>query len=321
MERSEFDIKISPELWQPIDEGDREKKQIEKSNTSTTYRQNVWIRFKKNKIALIGLMSIVIFVLLAVIGPFASDYSYSQQELSNSNQQPSAEHWFGTDYHGRDIFVRVLYGARISLFIGISATIINLFIGVLYGSVAGYFGGRIDNFMMRLVDIFSAIPLILYAVLLMVVIGSGLNTIIVAIGSVYWVRMARIVRGEICSLRAQEYVLAAKVLGANTFRILVKHLIPNVIGSIIVTMTFMIPEAIFTESFLSFIGIGVSPPMASWGSLVADALGGFRSYPYQLFFPSLAICLTIISFNFLGEGLRDAFDPYYGSRRENRYDK
>jgi oligopeptide transport system permease protein len=216
---------------------------------------------------------------------------------------------FGSDTLGRDIFVRVLNGARISLLIAFVATLVNFCIGVLYGGLSGYIGGRVDDIMMRIVDIISVIPLVLYVVLLTVVIGTGLDSIIIAIGSVYWVRMARIVRGQVLSLKEQEYVLAAKTLGASTWRIMLRHLIPNAMGPIIVALTMMIPSAIFTEAFLSFIGLGVSPPVASWGTLANDALTGLRSFGYQLFFPSMAICITMLAFNFLGDGLRDALDP------------
>ncbi len=216
---------------------------------------------------------------------------------------------FGTDELGRDVLIRVIYGARISLLIGIVAAVVNFTIGVLYGGTSGYLGGKADNIMMRIVDIISTIPLVLYVILIMVVIGSGLKSIIITLGTIYWVSMARIVRGQILSLKEHEFVLAAKTLGADTWRILIRHLIPNAMGPIIVTMTMMIPTAIFTEAFLSFIGLGVSAPMASWGTLCNDALGGLRSYPYLLFFPSLAICVTMLSFNFLGDGLRDALDP------------
>lgn len=218
-------------------------------------------------------------------------------------------YYFGTDHLGRDLFVRVLYGARISLLVGLVATVIQFFIGVTYGGISGYTGGRVDNLMMRIVDIIATIPLLLYVILLMVVMGAGLKTIIIALGSVYWVTMARIVRGQVLSIKEQEYVLAARTVGASTWRIMARHLIPNAMGSIIVALAMNIPGAIFTESFLSFIGLGVSAPAASWGTLASDALGGLRTYAYQLFYPSVFIAITVLAFNFLGDGLRDALDP------------
>lgn len=218
-------------------------------------------------------------------------------------------YWFGTDTLGRDIFIRNIYGARISLTIALMATLVQFFIGVIYGGISGYIGGSVDNLMMRIVDIINTIPLLLYVILLMVVMGAGLGTIMVALGSVYWVTMARLVRGQVLSIKENEFVLAARTLGASTWRIMAKHLIPNAMGPIIVSLAMMVPSAIFTEAFLSFIGLGVSAPQASWGTLANDAMAGLRTYPYQLFIPSFFISLTVLSFNFLGDGLRDALDP------------
>jgi len=300
---------ISPELWQPLTHEDKDRDKEKITRPSITFWQDTWRRLRQNKTAMFGLIVISIILLLSILGPWLSEYSYWDQDLSNTNQSPSLKHWFGTDGHGRDLFVRVLYGARISLAVGLIATLVNFVIGILYGGISGYFGGNIDTLMMRIVDIISTIPLVLYAILLIVIMGQGLLSIIVALSSVYWVRMARIVRGQILSIREQEFVIAAKSLGASPLRILLRHLIPNTMGTIIVTMTLMIPEAIFTESFLSFIGIGISAPKASWGSMAAQAIGGLRSYPYQLFFPSAAICITMIAFNLFGDGLRDVLDP------------
>ena len=217
---------------------------------------------------------------------------------------------FGTDGLGRDLLTRVMYGAQISLLVAFIATLANLFIGVIYGSISGYEGGKVDEIMMRIVDIINSIPLVLYVILLMVWFrGGGLTNIIIALSSVYWVSMARLVRGQMLSLKEQEFVLAARVIGVAKWRIILKHLIPNAMGPIIVSMAMMIPAAVFTESFLSFIGLGVSAPMASWGTLANNALSGLTTYPYQLFFPALSIAFTMLAFNFIGDGLRDALDP------------
>ncbi|MGE5561497.1 MAG: ABC transporter permease [Chloroflexota bacterium] len=276
---------------------------------STTYWQDVWRRLKKNRGAIIGLILIGLIIALAIFGPMLSPYKYSDQDLQATNRPPSARHWFGTDNLGRDLLTRVLFGARISLSIGFVASLIILTIGIIYGGISGFFGGQVDNLMMRIVDILWAIPLTLFVIMLMVVMGSGLLTIFVALGSVYWVGMARIVRGQIISLKNQEFVLAARTIGASNWRILLRHLIPNAMGPIIVTVTMNIPNAIFTEAFLSFIGLGVSAPMASWGVLANDGAQSIRAYPWQIFFPALAISLTMLAFNFLGDGLRDALDP------------
>ncbi len=217
---------------------------------------------------------------------------------------------FGSDIVGRGLLIRVIYGARISLTIAFVATIANLLIGVTWGSLAAWEGGRVDTLMMRFVDILTTIPLVIYVILIMVLIGNrGLWTMTIALGSIYWVVMARLVRGQVLTLKEQEFVFAAIALGVSRRQIIVRHLIPNAIGPIIVTMTMMIPRAVFTEAFIGFIGLGVSAPMASWGTLASDALSGLLSYPYQLFFPALAIAFTMLSFNFLGDGLRDALDP------------
>ncbi|HAK73544.1 MAG TPA: diguanylate cyclase, partial [Sporomusaceae bacterium] len=277
--------------------------------TTTSYHQDAWRRLKKNKLAMLGLYIILFIILIAVIGPWLSSLSYSDQNLNATNRPPSAEHLFGTDNLGRDLFIRVLYGARISLSIGIVASLINLTIGVVYGGIAGYFGGRVDRIMMNIVDILYGIPVLLYVILLMVLLTPGLTNIFIALGISYWLGMARIVRGQILSLKEQEYVLAARTIGASKWRILFSHLIPNSLGPIIITMTLAIPEAIFTEAFLSFIGLGVAAPMASWGVLASEGVTSLRSYPFQLLFPALAISITMLAFNFLGDGLRDALDP------------
>jgi oligopeptide transport system permease protein len=275
----------------------------------TSYWKDARRRLKQNKAAIISLYLIILIFTAAIFGPLLSPYSYAKQSLILQNTPPTVEHWFGTDNVGRDLLTRCLYGTGISLAVGIFATLISLTIGVLYGGIAGFSGGRVDNIMMRIVDIFYAIPLLLWVILLMVLLKPGLQNILTAIGITYWLSMARIVRGQVLSLKEQDYVLAARAIGASPMRIILKYLIPNSIGPILVTATFNIPQAIFTEAFLSFIGLGVSAPMASLGMLASDALSGMRSFPYQLFFPAGAICIMMLAFNFLGDGLRDALDP------------
>ncbi|MFU8794082.1 MAG: ABC transporter permease [Dethiobacteria bacterium] len=285
---------------------------------SITYWQDAWRRLKKNPVAMVSMVFIILLIIFALFGPYFSSYSYSDQDFDRRNQGPNSEHLFGTDSLGRDQLVRVMYGARISLAVGFVAAITTFFIGVIYGGISGYLGGRADNLMMRIVDILYSIPFLLWVIMLMVLFrelfpatggGAGLYSIFLALGLVFWLPMARIVRGQILTLKEQEFALAAQTIGAPRWKILFRHLIPNAMGPIIVTATLSIPEAIFTEAFLSFIGLGVSAPRASWGMLSSDALTSLRSFPHLLLFPALAICLTLLAFNFLGDGLRDALDP------------
>ena len=297
---------INKDLFLPLE---REILQVQKKEETLGYWQDAWIRLKKNKMALLGLIIIVCLIVVAIFGPIFSSHTYDEQNLMMTNSSPSWEHWFGTDNLGRDIFIRVLYGARISLAIGIVASLLNLFIGVIYGGIAGFFGGKIDRIMMNIVDILYSVPTLLYVILLMVILKPGLINIFIALGIGYWLQMARIVRGQILSMKEQEFILAARTIGVSKKRILFRHLLPNAMGAIIVTMTLAIPDAIFTEAFLSFIGLGVSAPMASWGVLAAEGVNNLRAYPFQLFFPAVAISVTMLAFNFLGDGLRDVLDP------------
>ena len=308
-------MEINTELFEKIPSD--EKKLNEIVRPSETYFQDAWRRLKQNKLAMGGLIFVILITVAAIVGPMLSQYNYYSQNFKIANQGPSAAHWLGTDKFGRDQFVRILYGARISLGIAFIASMLNLVIGILYGSIAGYAGGNVDNIMMRVVDVIWSVPSMIYVILLMVILNKpdhpsedgGMKSIILAMAISFWVVMARQVRSQIMALKEQEFVLAAKISGASSMRIILKHLIPNSMGAIIVTMTMSIPSAIFTEAFLSFIGLGISAPQASWGSLASEALDGYQLYPLQLFFPALAICLTILAFNFLGDGLRDALDP------------
>lgn len=274
-----------------------------------TYWQDVLGRLKENRLAMLSLYTIASLLAFAVLSPMCSPYSYSDQFLDLQGLTPNKDFWLGTDTLGRDMFVRLAYGGRISLAIGFAAAFINLTAGTIYGGISGYYGGRVDNIMMRIVDILYSVPLILYVILLMVLIGPGLWSIFIVLGLVYWIDTARIVRGQVLSLKEQEFILAARTLGASPLRILWKHLFPNCLSPIIITLTISIPRAIYTEAFLSFIGLGVSAPMASWGMLASDAVQGLRSYPWLLFLPTAAISLTMLAFSFLGDGLRDALDP------------
>ena len=308
--------------YQPIDPEALSADEI--ARPSVSYWQDAWRRFKSDKMAVFGLVVIVIITLFAIFGPILCPYGYEDADFFHVNEWPSREHWFGTDALGRDLYVRVLYGARISLSIGVVAALVNMVIGVLYGGIAGFCGGLVDNIMMRIVDIIYSLPDVLIVILLSVAIkdvisnsknelvvklGAGMISIFIVFGLLYWVGMARQVRGQILSIKEQEYVLAARAMGASPAHIIRKHMIPNCVSVIIITAAMQIPSAIFTESFLSFVGMGVSMPMPSLGSLASDARGGLVSYPYMLLFPALSIFLIVLSFNLLGNGLRDAFDP------------
>ena len=309
----EENLNIDKELFTPLT--DEEKKVDVVVRPSISYWKDAWMRLKSNKVALISLCMIIIIVLAAIIIPMVSPYDYAANNLGMTNMKPSSEHFFGTDQLGRDIFVRVFYGARYSLIIAVVAAFINLVIGILYGGIAGYFGGKVDAILMRIVDVIYSIPLTIYVIIFMAILnkpgseGSGLGTIILALSISYWIGMARIVRGDVLQLKQQEFVLASKALGASDFRILIRHLIPNCMGSIMVTLTLLIPEAVFTEAFLSFIGLGLVPPKASLGTLANEAMKAIYTYPWQLLFPAVMICLIILSFNLFGDGLNDALDP------------
>lgn len=292
----------------PIDE----KKEIEEKTTyspSLSYWADARSRLKQNKLAMTGLFFLLILTIMAIIGPSLSSYTYYETHLSLKNTPPNSTFWFGTDELGRDLFTRCWWGARISLTVGVTASLIDLVAGVLYGATAALLGGKREEWMMRIADILYSIPYLLVVILLMVIIGSGMVTIILALTLTGWINMARIVRGQILQIKQLDYIRAAFVIGTPYPQILYRHLIPNTMGPIIVTLTLTIPSAIFAEAFLSFLGLGIQAPIASWGTMANDALPALRYYPWRLFFPATLISLTMLSFNLLGDGLRDAFDP------------
>ncbi|MEC0232906.1 ABC transporter permease [Paenibacillus kribbensis] len=273
-------------------------------------------RLLNNKLSLLGLSLLIIIIALAICGPSMVPFAPSDQSLLKTNLPPSGEHWFGTDDLGRDVWARTWAGARISLMIGFAAAAIDLVLGILVGCVAGYcaghgkMGDRIDSILMRIIEVLYSIPYLLIIILLLVIMKPGLLTMIIALSITGWVGMARVVRGQILQLKQQEYVLAARSLGTSHSRIIFRHLLPNAAAIIIVNLTFTIPSAIFAESFLSFLGLGIQSPSASWGTMANDSLGVILSGQWwRLFFPGLMISLTMLAFNTLGDGLQDALDP------------
>jgi len=277
---------------------------------SLSYFKDAWKRLVKNKLAMSGLIFLIFLAVMAMIGPILSPYSVKQVDLPNQFKTPSAAHWFGTDSLGRDVFTRTWYGARISLFVGLMAACIDFFIGIIYGGISGYKGGRTDSVLMRIIEILYGLPYLLVVILLLVVMGPSLTTIIIALSVTGWVGMARIVRGQVMQLKNHEFVLASQSFGAKTSRIIRKNMIPNTMGPIIVQMTLTVPTAIFAEAFLSFLGLGIQAPHASWGVMANDALGAILSGNWwTLFFPAFFISFTMFAFNVLGDGLQDALDP------------
>ncbi|MAV74522.1 MAG: peptide ABC transporter permease [Cellvibrionales bacterium TMED21] len=270
--------------------------------------QDAWLRLRKNKAAVVGGAVLLAMVVIAILTPWLAPYSYEAQNLDLGASPPSAAHWLGTDVFGRDLLTQIMYGGRISLAVGFIATAVALVIGVTWGAVAGYVGGRVDSVMMRFVDILYALPFMIFIILLMVVFGRNILLLFLAIGAVEWLTMARIMRTQVQSLRQQEFVEAAVSLGLPPSAIIFKHIVPNAIGPIIVYTTLTIPSVMLLEAFLSFLGLGIQPPQTSWGLLISYGAETMEEYPWLLIFPGLALTITLFSLNFLGDGLRDALD-------------
>ena len=272
---------------------------------------DAWRRLKKNRAALVAVSLLGLMTALVIVGPLISPYDFDYTDWDHVPEAPSLEtrHYFGTDAVGRDLYVRTLHGGRISLLIGVVATLVSLLIGISWGATAGYLGGRIDNLMMRIVDILYAMPFMFFVILLMVFFGRNILLIFVAIGAINWLDMARIVRGQTISLKQREFVEAAVACGVSTPRIIFRHIVPNLLGVVIVYVTLTIPQVILVESFLSFLGLGVQEPHTSWGALVNEGAQEIETAVWMLVFPAVFLALTLFCFNFIGDGLRDALDP------------
>ncbi len=281
----------------------------EQNDQASSLWQDAWLRLKKNKLALFGLGILSVMIIIALLTPWIAPYGYEEQDLMLGAAPPSPEHWLGTDVLGRDMLTRIMYGGRVSLMVGFIATGVALLIGVVYGAVAGYAGGRVDAAMMRLVDILYALPFMIFIILLMVIFGRNILLLFFAIGAVEWLTMARIVRGQVLTLRRQEFIEAAISIGLSPWTIIHRHIIPNTLGPVIVYTTLTIPSVMLLEAFLSFLGLGIQPPQSSWGLLISYGVETMEEYPWLLIYPGLTLSISLFALNFLGDGLRDALDP------------
>lgn len=298
---------ISREKFVIIGKNKERMESISRPNLS--YWQDAWRRIRQNRVAFFSLSLVVLYILLAIFAPIFSSHDMAAQNADEMHRFISANHWFGTDSLGRDLWVRVWMGARVSLSIGFAATLINTVVGALFGGIAGYYGGRVDMLIMRIVDVIYGIPSLIVTILVMVVLGAGIQSLIIAMVIVGWVGTCRIVRGEVLRQKEQEFVSAAKVLGVSNFKIITKHILPNIMGILITNLTLAVPRAIFQEAFLSYIGLGIAPPNSSWGILAKEGTRMLQVAPHELFIPAFFICTTMLALNLLGDGLRDAFDP------------
>ncbi len=307
MEHKIEDMPFAQELFEAYDANAEDMEKIVRPSLS--YWKDARRRFLKNPIASIATVILTIIILFAVFAPIFSPYTYDQNNWAISNQAPSKEHIFGTDSLGRDLWVRCWEGARVSLLIGVLVALVNASIGILYGGLAGFIGGSTDNIMMRICEIMAAVPQMLWVTLLVIVMKPGFLPIIIALSVTGWIGMARLFRGQVFQIKESEFVMASRTLGTGKLWIIFKHLVPNAMSPIITSMAFAIPGAIFSEAFLSYIGLGLPLPLASWGNLTSDGANVFLIYPYQLIFPSILICVTMLCFTLIGDALRDALDP------------
>lgn len=298
---------LTPDQFEKLDKESKQGEKIVRESLSSL--KDAWLRLRSNRLAMLGLAILILLAIMATFWPMLTPYDYYSNDLQNTNQPPSAQHWFGTDDLGRDMFARTWMGASISLRVGLFAALIDLLIGVIYGGIMGYYGGKVDEVMNRFSEVVDSIPYLLIVIMFVVVFEPSMYTIILALVITGWIKMAWIVRGQIMLLKNHEYALASRSLGAGMSRILFRHLVPNASGPIIVTLTLTVPQAIFAEAFLSFLGLGVSSPAASWGTMISDSLSSWMYLPWRLFFPAFFLSLTMFAFNVFGDGLRDAFDP------------
>lgn len=305
---TETNVKISAADFKRLPEGEKQADALVRPSIS--YWKDVWRRIRSDKVAVLSMGIIFVIVLLAIFVPMFSKYSYETTDFMKPNLAPNGEHWFGTDKLGRDLWARVWVGARTSLLIGLGGAIVPQIIGVFLGGISGYFGGWVDMLIMRIIDVGVCIPSLIYVTLIMLWLDSGPVAIIIAIAITGWMDSARVVRGRMLQFKNREFVLAAKTLGANPFRIIFRHILPNILGQQVVMISSAIPGAIFLEAYLSFIGLGVKSPLTSWGQLSQAGAAYYRLYPYQLFIPGAFISVTILAFYLFGNCLRDALDPH-----------
>lgn len=303
----EIKANMTEEMFQRVGVDEQSSENIVRPSIS--YWQDAIRRLKKNKVAMISLFFLIFMVLMCIFAPYIYPHPYNEQNIEITNQGPTLEHIFGLDDLGRDIFARIWVGGRVSLTIGIVGALISLVVGTLYGGISGFCGGIVDDIMMRILEILVGIPYMVVVIIVSVYLGKGMTSLMIALCLTSWTGLARLVRGEIIELKESEYVMAARALGTSPFKIITRHLIPNTLSVIIINTTFSIPSFIFSEAFLSFLGMGIQPPDTSWGAMASLGQQQMTYYPHELIFPALAISVTMLAFNLLGDGLRDAFDP------------